>query len=265
MKQKNVFNNHIIEITRYGLITDKVNDGVVIAHLSDLHEKEFGAGNLRLFEEVAALQPDMIAVTGDVVAHENQKNVNLGYMKCLAKGLSQIAPAFFVTGNHERQYDEEICGTLERYGMTVVKDTVHSLVVRGSVINISGMDDVSFDDTDVLRSLEVFAELKGYNIFLTHRPEFYELYLNKNIDLILAGHTHAGQIRIPKVCGFYMYGQGWFPKYMQGEFTDGSTTMIISRGLGSSGYPAVRINNPPDLVAVYLEKNDDNTQPGMVY
>ncbi|MEG0251193.1 MAG: metallophosphoesterase, partial [Christensenellaceae bacterium] len=76
------------------------------------------------------------------------------------------------------------------------------------------------------------------------------LYINKNIDLILCGHTHAGQIRFPVIGSFAMSGQGLFPKYMQGEFVEGNTTMIISRGLGSSGYPAVRINNPPELVVV---------------
>ena len=95
---------------------------------------------------------------------------------------------------------------------------------------------------------------------MTHQPQIYPLLLDKNVDLILAGHTHAGQIRIPVISRLYMMGQGWFPKYMQGEFTNGDTTMIISRGLGSSGYPTLRINNPPDLVMIYAEAEKDGEE-----
>ena len=133
--------------------------------------------------------------------------------------------------------------------------------VGESRLNISGMDDVSFEDTNVSQAVGVFRERRrGFNLFLAHRPEYYPLYLHKNIDLVLTGHTHAGQIRFPKIGTFAMNGQGFLPKYVQGEFTDGATTMIISRGLGASGYPKIRINNPPELVAVYIEPEPEDMQ-----
>ena len=249
-----MFNNNKIEVTSYGILSDKVKNGVVIAHLSDLHEKEFGIKNHRLFEEVEALQPDLIAVTGDMVAHENQKNINRQYTRDFARGIAQIAPAYFVTGNHERNFHPAVEEIMDDYGVKVITGGIRQAQIGETIINISGMDDVSYESADVLESVDVFRGTQdGFNLFLAHRPEYYPVYLRKNIDLILAGHTHAGQIRFPKFGTFAMSGQGFMPKYLEGEFTDGQTTMIISRGLGSSGYPAIRINNPPDLVAVYVE------------
>lgn len=247
-----MFNNNKIEVTSYGLFSSKVTHELVIVHLSDLHEKEFGHKNSLLFHKVHSLKPDIIAITGDLVAHENQKGPDILYTEQLAHGLSSIAPSYFVTGNHEKQFDSEITGALAQNGVPTIRKGIYSHHIRGSKVNISGMDDVDYETADLKKAVTVFKEEPGYNIFLAHRPEFFSEYLNKNIDLVLCGHTHAGQIRFPKFGALAVRGQGFFPKYVQGEFTDGETTMIISRGLGSSGYPAIRINNPPDLVVVYV-------------
>lgn len=249
---KQLFNNNTIVINPYGLLSEKIVDGLIIAHLSDLHEKSFGRGNEELFAAVRSVHPDVIAITGDLVAHESQPEADLAYTETLAAGLTPIAPCFFVSGNHERHFADVIFPVLEAAGIHILHGDVYSLNVRGSVVNISGAHDPALRPDAVAETADVFAGVDGYNIFLTHRPEFFEEYAGRNIDLVLAGHTHAGQIRLPKIGSVYMMGQGLFPKYMEGEFASGSTTMIISRGLGSSGYPTVRLNNPPDLVAVQV-------------
>lgn len=257
-----MFNNNTVVTVPYGILSDKVENGIVVAHLSDLHEKEFGQENDQLFEKVERLSPDLIAVTGDMVAHENQKEIDAIYTRRFARGLADIAPTYFVTGNHERNFGGRIERIMEDYGIRVLHagDMAH-VTVGNSEVNLSGMDDVSFDNVDVPRSVDVFRkERTGFNIFLAHRPEYYPLYLHRNIDLVLSGHTHAGQIRFPKIGTIAMNGQGFMPKYVQGEFTDGATTMIISRGLGASGYPKIRINNPPELVAVYIEPDPGELQ-----
>lgn len=250
-----MFNNNKIKVTAYDLYTDKIDSEVVIAHLSDLHEKEFGKGNRHLFESVAALEPDIIAITGDLVAHERQKFADLKYTKALAMGLSEIAPSYFVTGNHERHFHDEIVDTLHENGVTTISEGLHSHIIDGSTINVSGMDDISYLHADVSKSVRVYEDLEGFNVFLAHRPEFFPRYSVSNIDLVLCGHTHAGQIRFPGFGAFVMSGQGFMPKYVQGQHTKSDTTMIISRGLGSSGYPAIRINNPPDLCAIRLKNS----------
>ncbi len=257
-----MFNNNTVVTVPYGILSDKVENGIVVAHLSDLHEKEFGQDNGQLFEKVADLTPDLIAVTGDMVAHGNQKEIDAVYTRRFARALASIAPTYFVTGNHERNFDGRVERIMEEHGVRVLHtgDMAH-VAVGKSEVNLSGMDDVSFDHVDVLESVSVFeGERTGFNIFLAHRPEYYPLYLRKNIDLVLSGHTHAGQIRFPKIGTIAMNGQGFLPKYVQGEFTDGATTMIISRGLGASGYPKIRINNPPELVAVYIEPDPGGLQ-----
>lgn len=250
---RDLFNNNRITVTPYGLLTDKIQGELRIAHVSDLHEKRFGDGNCELFEAVASLKPDLIAITGDLVAHENQPEPDLVYTRETARGLVSIAPSFFVTGNHERRFAGEISDVLAEEGVRVLHENVETLHIRGNNVHISGTHDPSLGVYNPVTSASKLHKADGYSIFLTHRPELFEAYRQKDIDLVLAGHTHAGQIRIPAVSSLYMMGQGFLPRYMEGEFTDADTTMIISRGLGSSGYPTVRINNPPDLVAVQVE------------
>ncbi len=249
-----MFNNNKIQVTNYGILSSKVAGDVRIVHLSDLHEKEFGIGNKQLFHAVKKLQPDLIAITGDLVAHEKQRTTNTLYTAALAEGLSKIAPSYFVTGNHERAFHAQVCNTLAEGGVTVLHGDIVTHDIRGTKLNVAGVDDVSYGQTNLPEMANIFSGAEVFNLFLSHRPEVLPYINNKNIDLVLAGHTHAGQIRLPGISRLYMQGQGWFPKYMQGEMNDGNTTMIISRGLGASGYPTLRINNPPDLVFVLIGK-----------
>ena len=137
------------------------------------------------------------------------------------------------------------------HDVTVLDGQIETHVFGNDVVNISGMSDEALGVQFAARKNSMLG-LQGYNVFLTHRPEYFNELVGKNIDLILAGHTHAGQIRFPKIGAFAMDGQGIFPKFVQGKFEKNGMQMIISRGLGASGYPTVRINNPPELVCVHI-------------
>lgn len=247
-----MLNNDKISVANYMLQSQKIKSQVVIAHLSDLHEKNFGPDNRDLFSAVRRLAPDLIAVTGDLVARSRQKKLNRPYTIRLAQELVKIAPVFFATGNHEKRLFGEMLPVLIREGVQIATGKMNTLNIRGNIVHIAGMHDVSID-SDFHRHAAVFENTTdGYNIFLSHRPEHYHNLMHYNIDLLLCGHTHAGQVRFPGFGTFYMPGQGLFPKYLQGGFVNRNTTMIISRGLGSSGYPTIRINNPPELVCITL-------------
>ncbi len=251
-----MLNNDRIVIEDYILKSSKIKEPVTVVHLSDLHEKRFGPYNQNLFFAVREIWPDIICVTGDLVARENQKELNAAYTSELARGLCGIAPVFFVTGNHEKNLYGDMLTLLEQEGVRSAANRSYGLDIRGNHINIVGMHDVSID-----RNYHKSADLirhapEGYNIFLAHRPDHFHNLAHYNIDLLLCGHTHAGQVRFPFFGTFYMPGQGWFPKYLQGGFINRNTTMIISRGLGSSGYPTIRINNPPELVCITLTAMD---------
>ena len=251
-----MLNNSRIVVADYLLKSPKITDTVKIAHLSDLHEKSFGEDNQDLFFSIRELKPDIIAVTGDLVRRSFQKKLNVAYTINFARQLAGIAPVYFATGNHEKQLLGQVLPLLMREGVQIAAGRASTLYIRGNFINIAGMHDVSID-RNIHKNMAVFENIgQGYNIFLSHRPEHYRNLMHYNIDLVLCGHTHAGQVRFPVFGTFYMPGQGLFPKYLQGGFINQNTTMIISRGLGSSGYPTIRINNPPELVSITLAGED---------
>ncbi len=247
-----MLNNDTISVANYVLQSGKIKNTVVIAHLSDLHEKSFGPDNRDLFSAVRRLAPDIICVTGDLVARSFQKHLNRPYTVRLAQELVKMAPVFFATGNHEKKLFGEMLPVLIREGVQIATGKMSSLDIRGNLIRVAGMHDISID-RNFYRHAAVFENVgEGYNIFLSHRPEHYHNLMHYNIDLLLCGHTHGGQVRFPLFGTFFMPGQGLFPRYLQGGFVNRNTTMIVSRGLGSSGYPTIRINNPPELVCITL-------------
>jgi hypothetical protein len=252
-----MLNNDKIVIEDYILKSRKMKDPVTIVHLSDLHEKRFGPYNQNLFFAIREIWPDIICVTGDLVAREKQKELDEAYTRELARGLAGIAPVFFVTGNHEKNLYQKMLPVLEEEGVMNASGRHFSLDIRGSRINIAGMHDVSIERDYHTSAALMLRDPEGYNVFLAHRPDHFHNLARSNIDLLLCGHTHAGQIRFPFFGTFYMPGQGWFPKYLQGGFINRDTTMIISSGLGSSGYPTIRINNPPELVCISLAATDE--------
>lgn len=247
-----MLNNSKIVVASYLLKSPKIKNPIRITHLSDLHEKSFGEDNRDLFFSIRELSPDIIAVTGDLVARSFQKKLNIDYTVALARELCRIAPVYFATGNHEKKLLGQVLPILMKEGVQIAAGKVSTLYIRENFINIAGMHDVSIE-RNFHKNAAVFEHIgQGYNIFLSHRPEHYHNLMQYHIDLVLCGHTHAGQVRFPFFGTFYMPGQGLFPKYLQGGFVNQNTTMIISRGLGSSGYPAIRINNPPELVSITL-------------
>lgn len=246
-----MFNNDQIIVQDYTCSTDKLTGNYVVAHLSDVHEKEFGAGNRLLFDAVARVKPDIIVFTGDIAKRKEQPRFNKPYTTTFARGLAHIAPTYVCLGNHELQYEQEVRYILMEHDVTVLDGQVETRVFGQDTINLSGMSDEALGVKFSARADSMLGA-EGYNIFLTHRPEYFDGLSGRNIDLVLAGHTHAGQIRFPKFGAFAVSGQGMFPKYVQGKFEQEAMQMIISRGLGASGYPTIRINNPPELVCVHI-------------
>ena len=103
----------------------------------------------------------------------------------------------------------------------------------------------------VAHKLEELGISNGFSILLSHRPEFFDIYTECGFDLVLSGHAHGGQFRLPFVGGLIAPGQGFFPEYDSGVYIENGTTMVISRGLGNSRFP-IRFNNPPEIVVVEL-------------
>ena len=238
-------------------------EGFRIAQVSDLHNAEFGEGNRKLLDALEQAQPDIIVMTGDIVDSRNTKpEISLAF----AAEAVNIAPCYFITGNHEARVDHiGFPEQLRSLGVTVLRQEAVILERNGDTITLMGVDDPTFevdymtgDCRPVLTAaLEALtAEKQGYTILLSHRPELFELYRDFGLDLVFSGHAHGGQFRLPLVGGIIAPNQGFFPRYDAGIFTEGNTTMVVSRGLGPSIIP-LRINNRPELVVAELHREED--------
>lgn len=234
--------------------------GFRIAQVSDLHNAEFGDGNAELLKLLSESKPDIIVITGDLIdASHTDVGIALGF----AQESVRIAPTYYATGNHEAacsQYSDLKIG-LEAAGVIVLEDEAISLERNGENVTLLGLDDPDFTvKGDMFGEVPAMVGTKlrnldngegGYTILLSHRPELFETYVNCGIDLVIAGHAHGGQFRLPFIGGVIAPNQGLFPKYDAGLYTDGGTNMVVSRGIGNSIIP-LRFNNRPEIVLVEL-------------
>ena len=257
-----VWENSALERNTYTIRSPElpdVFDGCRIAQVSDLHNAEFGDRNQRLLEMLREAEPDMIAITGDLI---DSRKTNIAVALAFAEDAVKIAPCYYVSGNHEARVSEyqNLKTGLEAAGVTVLDDAQVKIEVSGESITVIGVNDPSFhadyltSDAAVMdRKLsELSSEAAGFTILLSHRPELFDTYADHNMNLVLSGHAHGGQFRLPLIGGLIAPNQGLFPKYDAGLYSDGSTNMIVSRGLGNSIIP-FRFNNRPEVVLIELK------------
>lgn len=258
-----LWGNTALEVNEYEIVSDRIPqgfDGFRIAQVSDLHNAEFGEGNGKLIEQLSQTDPDIIVITGDLI---DSRHTDLNIALEFCREIMNIAPVYYVSGNHEARVDEysELKIGLAEAGVIVLETEKLELTSEGESITLIGLKDPSFR-TDYLfgdaASVTQYAlgELQnvsdGFTILFSHRPELFDTYVEAGVDLVFSGHAHGGQFRLPLIGGLVAPNQGFFPKYDAGLFCEGKTTMIVSRGVGNSIIP-FRINNPPEIVAVELK------------
>jgi len=255
--------NTAMELNTYTISSLKLPesfDGYRIAHVSDLHNAEMGKDNETLLSMLRDADPDMIAITGDLI---DSRNTDIEVALQFVREAVKIAPCYYVTGNHEARVNEygELKAEMEAAGVTVLEDVRKEISIEGETITLIGVNDPSYqtdylfgDAESVIDSKleELHTENAGFTILLSHRPELFDTYADHDIDLVLSGHAHGGQFRLPFIGGLVAPNQGLFPEYDAGIFTDGNTNMIVSRGVGNSILP-FRINNRPEVILVELQ------------
>lgn len=258
-----IWGNTALELNTYTISSSKLPqsfDGYRIAHVSDLHNAEMGKNNEKLLTMLRDADPDMIAITGDLV---DSRNTDIEVALQFVREAVKIAPCYYVTGNHEArisEYDELKAG-MEAAGVTVLEDVRTKISMEGETITLIGVNDPSYqtdylfgDSETVMNSKleELHAEHDGFTILLSHRPELFDAYVENEINLVLSGHAHGGQFRLPFIGGLVAPNQGLFPEYDAGIYTDGNTNMLVSRGIGNSILP-FRINNRPEVILIELQ------------
>lgn len=247
----------------YTIETEKVNQPVRIALITDLHSDKYGKHQSILVNAVVEQQPDIVLLGGDIFDDKRSyENAEIAIRQLAERYL-----CYYVTGNHEywSRDIETILGIVESCGITVLSGDCDTIEINGQTISICGVDDPDVTKylaegvpiEEQLASVEeaVIAEgTEHYTILLSHRPELFETYQKYDFDLILSGHAHGGQWRIPFVLnGLYAPHQGIFPEYAGGRYDYEAGTMIVSRGLARESTPVPRIFNRPELVIIDIQ------------
>jgi predicted MPP superfamily phosphohydrolase len=253
--------NNGLMVTHYPYFSSKIPkgfDGYRIVQLSDLHNKLFGRNQSPLLNRIALLHPDVIVITGDLIHRTPMTNAIL-----LVRRAMEIAPVYYVPGNHEGRYPHtyaKLTNILKRIGVVLLENQSVVLTSKTDRITLSGVQDPRFIHTDNSSRWELFDYILSaladeceteFQVLLSHRPEKLECYAYYGFDLVLTGHAHGGQFRIPGIGGVLSPSQGFFPPYAEGKLRRGETTEIISRGLGNSDFP-LRLGNRPEIVLVTL-------------
>lgn len=253
--------NTTLQVTTYQISNKKIPqefNGFRIAQVADLHNAEFGEDNSNLISLLEESKPDIIVLTGDQLdAHDTDTDVVMNFVRQAV----QIAPCYLVTGNHEGSIPgvRDFHGKLEALGLTVLDDEVTELSRNGAVIDLIGLQDATMNKRYYSHGAKVALETAlqeldrdtdRFSILLAHRPEYLYVYERNDVDLVLCGHNHGGQIRI-NGRGLIGPGKELFPEYDAGVYTLKDATMVLSRGLGNSIFPW-RVNNPPEVVIIEL-------------
>lgn len=267
------FQNNWLQVSRYRIESKKIPhgfDGYKILQLSDLHSKKFGKSNRRLIRKIDELNPDIIVITGDVM---NNKRDDGSVFLDLLDSLTKQRKCYYITGNHEQfttLWDQDFLPAyldkIRKAGTTVLNNEKVVLKKGSDRIHLYGMQ----IDLKYYRNLTK-AEFKGiefhkntmsnllgecrpeiFNLLLTHNPLYFETYADWGADLVLCGHVHGGVARIPSVGGLLSPERVLFPKYSEGVYSIGKSSMIVNRGLGNSTVN-LRVFNRPEITLIALK------------
>ena len=256
-----------LKVVNYTPESEKISGNITFVLISDLHGCEYGKRQSELLEEIEKAKPDAVLLCGDIF----DDKYNTGGSYDLIDGLKGKYETFYVSGNHEWWGTDTlgIFSRIEDRGVKVLRGNVKSLEINGNKVSISGTDDPEVDEADKnhigfyeqLASVGAKISDDCFNILLSHRPELAEKYFNYNFDLVLSGHAHGGQVRIPFILnGLYSPGEGFFPKMAGGLYEFESGKMIVSRGLSRENTVLPRIFNRPELVVITVNEKIKDEQ-----
>ena len=244
----------------YQVHSRKLTEDCRIVFLTDVHLREYGADNCDLVQDIRNLDPDLILLGGDLVTYGNSDYEN---MLSLCRQLTSIAPVCGVLGNHEDELyfldnDRDLVQRFTDTGITLLRNEEATYTINGNVISVLGVEGApeSFNDYGAKQFMDLEEQNTDYDfrICLAHVPTYFPDELeNYSFELGLAGHTHGGIVRLPKIGPLYSVEEGFFPEYAGGSYTlSNGATLIVSRGLGDSSR-VPRINNVPELSVIDVD------------
>lgn len=260
-----------LEAEEYTISSDRINSEVKLALISDLHDHTFGEKNEELVQMLKEQEPDLILMAGDMI-NDISKDSHVAVE--LIEQVKDIAPVYYSLGNQEEDYiakkTSDLISELQDAGAIVLDESYRDIMVNGNSIRLGGMYDYAFaldgNNTttkesmrpSLYRFLTDFQDTDSYRLMMAHRPDsfiFGDAAKTWDIDLVVSGHNHGGQVILPFLGGIYGGDQGWFPKYVDGvHHFKKVKNMVITRGLGSGEEKLPRFNNKPEVAMIHLEK-----------
>lgn len=248
----------------YEVKADKIQKSIRLVQITDLHNSIFGENNQDLLDLVTEQSPDLILITGDLLnSDESETDIATN----LISGLGSIAPVYVSLGNHEVEYQQnygiDITQLYEDTGAVVLDRQYQDLEVNGQKVRLGGIYgyclpekylETNEANPEECAFLSDFQNTDLYTILMCHMPVCWLINdgLDEwDVDCVLAGHVHGGQVILPLIGGVYAPDMGWFPGKLQGLYSsaDGSSTMVLSTGLGNTE-SVPRFNNIPEVVTV---------------
>jgi hypothetical protein len=251
---------NIMKTEYYDLTSDKLTASVRVVFISDLHNCTYGGSDQsELWQRIQAEDPDLVLFGGDVIDYKGGTAHALQLMKMV----KETYPCAYVSGNHEvmRKDTEALYDEVKTLGVPVLHGESWDVTVSGQEIRLSGVVDANLHPEQLTSCCESLDD-ETYNILLMHEPQTFDDVMMESskypagFDLVLSGHAHGGQWRIPGILeqGLYAPDQGIFPEFTNGQREEGGTVQIVSRGLAKPlrMFMFPRIFNQPELTVVEI-------------
>ena len=222
-------------------------DGFAILQVSDLHDRAYGKDGLGMIRVIRELPVDMIAITGDLLDRHRPERRENGYR--FAGEAAILAPTYFVQGNHEWKIGDwpGIKEELTERGVRVMENERITLVRGDARLDLIGIGDKATEE-----EIQTLVEKGTCSILMSHHPERIREYAQTQVDLVLSGHAHGGQVRLFGR-GLFSPDQGVLPRYTSGMYDSGKTKLYVSRGAGNHRFLPPRIFNRPEIDLIILK------------
>lgn len=258
---------NFIELTTYEYPSDKITKDINLIIISDAHAHEFGNNNSDLINKVKNEKPDAILLDGDII---NFYEESTDYLTHLVSSLKDIAPVYYTIGNHEEFYmmsnPVSIESVVEEAGGIYLDQEYEDIVIQGQKMRLGGLYDYAYNNLQVPNEqylekgsylfLKDYVDTDSFTLLMSHRPESF---INKEenarwpIDLVVSGHEHGGQVRLPFIGGFYSTHLGLFSEFLDSYHNINGIPILVSRGLGTheASVPP-RMYNIPEIIKLKI-------------